>query len=196
MRAALVCVALTIAVPARAQSWEVLALLGYTDAAPLDTTAENVDELSLSGAFTFGAAATFFVTEHLGVEGLFMTQPTAVRMTSAEIDATALDLKVSQVLGSVVYQPLSRSAALQPFIFGGAGASVFTANDYEAESKFAWTVGGGLKWMPSPLFGTLIQFRYKRTSLNDSGSTLCDPFGFCRDGLPQLEFASGLVLRF
>jgi Outer membrane protein beta-barrel domain len=196
VKAALVCAALALAVPARAQSWEVLALLGYTNTARLDTTAENVDELSIAGAFTFGAAATFFVTEHLGVEGLFMTQPTAVRMTSAGIDATALDLKVSQVLGSLVYQPLSRSAALQPFVFGGAGASVFTANAYDAESKFAWTVGGGLKWMPSPLFGTLIQLRYKSTRLNDSGSTLCDPFGFCQDGLPQLEFASGLVLRF
>ena len=196
MRAALVCAALAIAVPARAQSWEVLALLGYTNAAPIDTTAENVDELSFAGAFTFGAAATFFVTEHLGVGGLFMTQPTAVRMTSGGIDATALDLKVSQALANLVYQPLSRTASLQPFVFGGAGVSVLTAVGYDAESKFAWAVGGGLKWMPSPLIGTLIQFRYKRTSLNDSGSTLCGPFGFCEDALPQLEFAGGLVLRF
>ena len=196
MRAALVCLALAIAIPARAQSWEVLAVVGYTDAVPLDTTAENVDELSFAGAFTFGAAATFFVTEHLGVGGLFMTQPTAVRMTSAGIDATALDLKVSQALGNLMYQPLSRTASLQPFVFGGAGVSVLTAVGYDAESKFAWAVGGGLKWMPSPLIGTLIQFRYKRTSLNDSGSTLCGPFGFCEDALPQLEFAGGLVLRF
>lgn len=196
MRAALVCLALAIAIPARAQSWEVLAVVGYTDAVPLDTTAENVDELSFAGAFTFGAAATFFVTEHLGVGGLFMTQPTAVRMTSAGIDATALDLKVSQALGNLMYQPLSRTASLQPFLFGGAGVSVLTAVGYDAESKFAWAVGGGLKWMPSPLIGTLIQFRYKRTSLNDSGSTLCGPFGFCEDALPQLEFAGGLVLRF
>ena len=190
------CLALAIAIPARAQSWEVLAVVGYTDAVPLDTTAENVDELSFAGAFTFGAAATFFVTEHLGVGGLFMTQPTAVRMTSAGIDATALDLKVSQALGNLMYQPLSRTASLQPFLFGGAGVSVLTAVGYVAESKFAWAVGGGLKWMPSPLIGTLIQFRYKRTSLNDSGSTLCGPFGFCEDALPQLEFAGGLVLRF
>lgn len=190
------CLALAIAIPARAQSWEVLAVVGYTDAVPLDTTAENVDELSFAGAFTFGAAATFFVTEHLGVGGLFMTQPTAVRMTSAGIDATALDLKVSQALGNLMYQPLSRTASLQPFLFGGAGVSVLTAVGYDAESKFAWAVGGGLKWMPSPLIGTLIQFRYKRTSLNDSGSTLCGPFGFCEDALPQLEFAGGLVLRF
>jgi len=196
VRVALVWAALAMAVPARAQSWEVLALLGYTNAAPLDTTAEGVDELSLAGAFTFGAAGTFFVTEHLGVGGLFMTQPTAVRMTSAGIDATALDLKVSQGLGSLVYQPLSRSAALQPFVFVGAGVSVLTASGYDAESKFAWTAGGGVKWMPSPVIGTLIQFRYKRTRLNDSGSTLCDPFGFCLDALPQLEFAGGLVLRF
>ena len=196
MRAALVCLALAIAIPARAQSWEVLAVVGYTDAVPLDTTAENVDELSFAGAFTFGAAATFFVTEHLGVGGLFMTQPTAVRMTSAGIDATALDLKVSQALGNLMYQPLSRTASLQPFVFGGAGVSVLTAVGYDAESKFAWAVGGGLKWMPSPLIGTVIQFRYKRTSLNDSGSTLCGPFGFCEDALPQLEFAGGLVLRF
>lgn len=196
MRAAVFCALLAVAIPARAQSLEVTGLLGYTNAATLDTLADNVDELSVNGALTWGAGATFFLTEHLGVEGLFMQQPTTVRMTAAGVSAAILDITVRQIVGNLVYQPVARTATFQPFVFGGAGVSILSGDHRDSESKFAWTVGGGVKWMPNAVVGTRLHFRYKGTRLNDGDATVCDPFGFCQDALSQLEVAAGLVFRF
>ena len=196
MRTAVVCAILAVALPARAQSLEVSGLFAYTNAAPLDTLAENVEELSVNGALTWGGSATYFLTEGLGVEGLFMQQPTAVRLTSDGASAAILDLTVRQVLANLVYQPVARTATFQPFVFGGAGIGMLASDDRDSESKFAWTVGGGVKWMPNAVIGTRIHFRYKGTRLNDDNSAVCDPFGFCQNALPQLEFAGGLVFKF
>jgi opacity protein-like surface antigen len=191
-----VCAVLAVALPARAQSIEVAGLFAYTNSAKLDTLADNVEELSVNGALTWGAGATFFLTEHLGVEGLFMQQPTTMRLTANGASAPILDLTIRQVVANLVYQLGATTATFQPFVFGGAGISTLISDDRESESKFAWTVGGGVKWMPNDVVGTRIHFRYKATRLNDSDAAVCDPFGFCQDALPQLEIAGGLVFRF
>ena len=196
MRAAVFCALLAVALPARAQSVEVTGLLGYTTSASLDTRTDNVEELSVNGALTWGAGGTYFLSEHLGVEGLFMQQPTTVRLTAAGVSAAILDMTVPQVIGNLVYQPVARTATFQPFVFGGAGVSMLSADDRDSESKFAWTVGAGVKWMPNAVVGTRIHFRYKSTRLNDGDATVCDPFGFCQDALSQMEVAAGLVFRF
>ena len=196
MRAALFCALLAVALPARAQSLEVTGLLGYTTSTALDTLADDVEELSVNGALTWGAGGTYFLTERLGVEGLFMQQPTTVRLTAAGVSAAILDMTIRQVVGNLVYQPVARTAAFQPFVFGGAGVSILSADDRDSESKFAWTIGAGVKWMPNPVVGTRIHFRYKGTQLDDGDATVCDPFGFCQDALSQMEVAAGLVFRF
>ena len=196
MRAVIACMLLAAAVPARAQSIEVSGLLGYTNSAEIERTADDVDDLSFGGSFTWGAGATYFITERLGVEGLFMQQPTSVRLTSGDVTADVMDLTINQMIGNVVFQPASRTASLQPFVFGGAGVSVLTARAFESESKFAWTIGGGVKWMLTQAIGARVQVRYKATSLGDDELPPCEPFGFCEDGLPQIEFAAGLVFRF
>lgn len=196
MRAVIACVFLAAAVPARAQSIEVSGLLGYTNSAEIERATDDVDDLSFGGSFTWGAAATYFITERLGVEGLFMQQPTSILLTSGDVTANVMDLTINQVIGNVVFQPVSRTASLQPFIFGGAGVSVLTARAFESESKFAWTIGGGVKWMATRAIGTRLQVRYKSTQLGDDELPPCEPFGFCEDGLPQIEFAAGLVFRF
>ena len=195
MRAALACLILAAAVPARAQSIEVAGLFGYTNSKQIDRTADDVDDLSFAGAFTWGAGATYFITERIGVEGLFMQQPTSVQLTSGDVSTNVMDLTVNQVMGNIVFQPMP-DASLQPFIFGGAGVSMLSAREFETESKFAWTIGGGVKWMPRPAIGTRVHVRYKMTRLDDDNLPPCDPFGFCEDGLPQIEIAAGVVFRF
>ena len=196
MRAVIACLLLFAAVPAGAQSIEVSGLLGYTNAAEIDRVADEVDELSFAGAFTWGASGTYFISERLGVEALFMQQPTSVRLASGEVSTNVMDLTINQVLANVVFQPAFSTASLQPFIFGGAGVSTLTARDFESESKLAWTIGGGVKWMPTSSIGTRVHLRYKMTNLGDEDRAPCEPFGFCEDALPQIEIAAGLVFRF
>jgi opacity protein-like surface antigen len=187
---------LAAAVPARAQSIEVSPLVGYASAVAIDRTAAGVDELEIKGGFTWAGSVTYLLSEHIGLEGVFSQQATAVRITSGDLSADLFDMTISQVLGNVVYQPLERNATLQPYLFGGAGISVLTASDIDAETKFAWNAGAGIKWLPTAVLGGRFQVRYKATQVNDDATAVCNPFGFCQGALSQFEFAGGIVLRF
>ena len=189
---------LLAAAPARAQSFEVTPFFGYSNAKTIDTTTLGVDDLQIDGGFTYGGTATYFISDRIGFEGLFAQQPTEVSMTVNGATAPVFDMKVTQVLGNLVFEPFARSAPLRAFIFGGLGTTVMTGQDFESSSHFAWTIGGGVKWFPSASssVGARLHARYSGTRLNDSGSPTCGPFGFCEDALPRFEFAGGVILRF
>jgi len=191
----LIALLMLAASPAYAQPFEASPFFGTTNGKTIDTTTRNVDDLQIDGGFTYGASGTYFLTRQLGVEGLFAQQPTSVSMTVAGVTAPVFDMKVSQVLGNVVFEPFPRTSRLRPFLFGGAGATIMTARDIDASSHFAWDIGGGVKWNLSEILGARIHARYSGTRLDDSSPT-CSPFGFCEGALPRFELAGGVVLRF
>jgi opacity protein-like surface antigen len=106
-------------------------------------------------------------------------------------------MTVRQLHGNVVYRLGRADAKWQPFAFAGLGATFFSADTVESETKLSLDVGGGVKYFISQSIGARAQFRYKPTFLNDtSAGRFCDPFGFCQGVLHQLEFAAGAVVRF
>ena len=195
-RPIIACVLLLWAVPARAQSIEVAALFGYATASEIDQKTANVDDLTITGGLAWAVSGTYFLTEHFGVEGWYSQHPTSVRIAAGDAGADLFDMKISQALGNLVFQPFERSASLQPFITVGAGATMFSADDFAGESKFAFSVGGGLKWLLSPRIGARVNARFAGTALNDASSTVCDPFGFCQSSQTHFEITGGVVLRF
>ena len=106
-------------------------------------------------------------------------------------------MTVRQLHGDVVYQFGSADARLRPFVFGGLGATFFSADTVESETKFSFGLGGGIKYFLWNAIGVRAHARYKPTMLNDEESAdFCDPFGFCHGSLTQFEFAAGGVVRF
>jgi opacity protein-like surface antigen len=96
-----------------------------------------------------------------------------------------------------VYQFGRADAVWQPFVFAGGGATLFSAHDIPSESKFAYDIGGGIKYMKWKNVGMRAQFRYKPTQMNDkSAGDFCDAFGYCLQTLRQLDVLAGMVLRF
>jgi outer membrane protein W len=186
------------ATPASAQTLEVSPLVtgGYTTSAAIDKKTVLVQDLEVAGGFTWGGEAAYFVSDHLGFEGLWTQQRTEMTMTTTSGSARLFDMKVGQLHGNVVYQLGGGNASIRPFVFAGLGAAFFSADDLDNETKLSWTLGGGIKWFPLAKVGARAHVRYKPTRLNDTSSSVCDPFGFCQASLPQTEFAGGLVLRF
>ena len=105
-------------------------------------------------------------------------------------------MTVRQVHGNVVYRLGRADAKWQPFVFGGLGATFFTADTVESETKFSLDVGGGMKFFLSRMIGARAHVRYKPTFINDSSDSFCDPFGFCQGVLHQIELSAAVVLRF
>ena len=106
-------------------------------------------------------------------------------------------MTVRQLHGNVRPPFRGRDARLRPFVFAGLGATFFSADDLESETKFSFGLGGGVKYFPWKAIGVRGHFRYKPTMLNDEDAgRFCDPFGFCQGSLQQIEFAVGAVVRF
>ena len=102
-----------------------------------------------------------------------------------------------QVQASFVYQLGGDDASLQPFLSAGLGATFFSADEAENETKLAPVLAAGLKWFPSSgNVGARLMARYNPTHLDDSGAELCDPFGFCQSWLQQFQLLGGVTFRF
>ena len=184
------------AAPAFAQNLELTPLASFTTAVGLDQTAIGVQDLTIGRGFTWGGQATYFVSPHWGLEGLWMYESTGLSMTTRAASADVFRMTTHQLHGNVVYQFGSDEVAWRPFVFGGAGATFFSAAGLDSESKPSWNVGGGLKWLLQRHVGLKVQARYKPVILNDSSSEVCDPFGFCQGSLKRFELAGGAAFRF
>ena len=196
MKRVVLALALACATPAAAQEIEVTPLVSYTSGVGLEQTAVGVQDLTIEGALTWGAQATYFLTPHLGVGAQWTYQSTGLRMTTISSSTELLRMTTSQLHAEIVYQFRDAAAFLRPFVFGGLGATSFSAPDLENETKASWTVGGGLKWFVQRHVGVAAQVRYKPTVLHDTSSEVCDPFGFCQGALNHVDVGVGAVFRF
>lgn len=192
------CVFLVIAcVPASAQSWEMSAFAGFTPSVSLERQAIHLSDVRIRGGFTFGFQGARFFTPRWGLEAVFMQQASALEVATAEGAGDLYGITIAQVHANVVYQFAAAGARLQPFVFGGAGATFFTARDLEADAKASFGIGGGVKYFPWPAIGLRGQLKYKPSLLNgEPESDFCNPFSYCQRWLQPIELAGGVVIRF
>ena len=180
-----------------AQSWEASGLAAYTPSVGLDRQAPELSDLSVGGGFTWGLQAARLFTPRWGAEALWMQQASGYEPETEAGSSNVFTMTVRQLHGHVLYHFGSSNARLRPFVFGGLGATFFSADDLESETKFSFGFGGGIKYFPWNAIGVRAHVRYKPTMLNDEDAgDFCDPFGFCGSSLHQVEVAAGGVVRF
>jgi hypothetical protein len=184
-------------VPARAQSWEASALFGFTPSAGVDRRASELTDLDIGGGYTWGFQGARLFTLTWGAEVLWTQQASALEVGTAAGKADLFTMTVRQLDGNVVYHLGRSDARWRPFVFGGLGATFFSADTVPSETKFGLDVGGGVKAFLWRSVGVRAHVRYKPTFLKDSESgDFCDPFGFCQGTLHQVEFAGAVGVRF
>jgi len=171
-------------------------LFGFTPSAAIDQRASELTDADIRGAFTWGLQGARFFTTSLGAEVLWTQQASAFEVGTSDGKADLFTMTVRQLHGNVVYRLGRADAKWQPFVFGGLGATFFSADTVESETKFSLDAGGGVRFFLSRLVGARAHVRYKPTFINDPSDTFCDPFGFCQGVLHQIEFSGAVVLRF
>jgi outer membrane protein W len=195
--AACAIVVVLLALPARAQSWEVSGVVAHTPSAGLDRQAEELSGLDIAGGFTWGVQGARWFTPNWGAEVLWTQQSSALRLETGGGSADLFTMTVGQLHGNVVRQFGAVDSRLRPFVFAGVGATFFSADDLQSETKLSLGLGGGVKYFPWKAIGVRGHFRYKPTMLNDEDAgDFCDPFGFCQGALQQIELAVGAIFRF
>ena len=185
------------AVAASAQSWEAGGLAGFTPGVSLEHKAPQLRDLRIRGGFTWALQAARFFTPHWGAEVTWTHQSSGLQAETLLGVADIHRMTLRQLQANVVYQLGDGSARWRPFVFGGAGATFFTAPDLDAATKASFGLGGGIKYFPWGTVGLRGQFRYKPTWLNeDLEDGPCSPFGFCQGALRPIEISGGVVIRF
>ena len=183
--------------PARGQSVEVSGLVGYTPSTSLANQAPELNDTGIRGGFTWGLQGGWLLTPRWGIEALWTRQSSAQTIETDAGSAELFSMTVQQLHGDVVYHLRPADARLRPFVFGGLGATFFSADDLPSETKFSFGLGAGVKYFRWDALGVRAHFRYKPTMMNDEDAAdFCDPFGFCQGTLSQVEFAGGVVVRF
>jgi hypothetical protein len=163
----------------------------------LDEHAESLTDLKLRGEFTWGIQAAKFFTPRWGAEVVFTQQASALEAVVGDASADMYAITISQLHANLVYQFGEADARWRPFVFGGAGATFFSARDIESATKASIGLGGGVKYFPWQTIGFRGQFRYKPTWLNDDpDADMCEPFGFCQAWVMPIEFTAGVTIRF
>jgi outer membrane protein W len=172
-------------------------LAAYTPSAGLENQAPELSQLDIAGGFTWGIQGARLFTPRWGAEVLWTRQSSALRVGTDAGSADLFTMTIAQLHGDAVYHLGAPDARLRPFVFGGFGATFFSADDLESETKFSFGLGAGIKYFRWNALGLRAHFRYKPTMMNDEDAAdFCDPFGFCQGTLQQIEFAGGAVLRF
>lgn len=186
-----------LAAPLGAQSWEVSGLAGYTPSSALERHAPELNQLTITGGFTWGVQAARFFAPRWGAEVLWTQQSSALRIGTAAGSADLFTMTAGQLQGDVVYRFSGADTRVRPFVFAGLGTTFFSADDVPSETKLSLGFGGGVNYFFSRTVGVRGHVRYKPAMLNDTSSAdFCDPFGFCQGTLQQVEFATGAVVRF
>src|SRR5262245_23144434 len=177
-RAALAAVlTLSASTPAQAQSWEVSWLAAYTPSVDLHRRAPELSELHITGGFTWGIQAARSFTPRWAAEVLWAQQASALEAGTGLGSTELFTLTAAQLQGNVVYRFGDAASRLQPFVFGGLGATFFHADDIPSETKLSLGFGGGIKYFAWHNIGLRAHFRYKPTILDDeSAGDFCDPF--------------------
>jgi opacity protein-like surface antigen len=188
---------LAVSLPAQAQTWEVSGLAAFMPSAGLDNQAPELSELNIAGGFTWGIQGARLFGPRWGAEVLWTHQGSALTIGTEAGSSDLFTMTIRQLHGDVLYHFGAADARLRPFVFGGLGATFFSADDLDSETKFSFGLGAGVKYFRWESIGVRAHFRYKPTMMNDEDAgRFCDPFGFCQGTLSQVEFAGGAVVRF
>ena len=132
---------LALPAPAWAQSWEVSGVAAYTPSAGLDSQAPELSGLDIGSGFTWGVQGARWFTPNWGAEVLWTQQSSALRLETGAGSADLFTMTVGQLHFNAVRQFGAMGARLRPFVFAGLGATFFSADDLQSETKLSLGFG-------------------------------------------------------
>lgn len=218
-------VAALVAAPvvARAQPQiEVAFETGYTASEGIEASEPRIldgqiyNDLDITSGANIGLTFGVLFTDNAEIEFLWNRQFSTFSADNPAPSLELADVSVDNFFGNFVYNWLEREAKVRPFMFIGLGAThyspgdpvaiatpVTTRNSIDGATKFAWTVGGGVKVYPAEHVGIRLNARWTPTYIkSDAAGLWCDPYyPTCwvlgdPDYSNQFSINGGITLRF
>ncbi len=195
---------------------EISASISYTFSSGIEVTPVNlgggliIDSVGPKNGFSVGLQGDYSLTENFAVGFLWSHQGSELRsdfLGGGTLDFT--DLSVSNYHGVITYHLGDEDARIRPFFFGGIGATRYHPDsirnfEFDSETRFSTTWGGGIKVFPKPSLGVKLTGRWTPTKISSRPKGI-----WCSGFYPwscwvvsntqhshQLEFSGGLIFRF
>ena len=199
--------------PARAQGGytppkriELTPFGSYQWGGSFDTQAGNgrlAGELSQQSSFSWGGILSFLAAGNSAVELFYLRQDTDVDFKpNAGQKQTVGAGFANNYVQIGVRQGLPRTEGIAPFITASMGINVLDAKNSDSSTRFAWSLGGGAKWMAAnQKVGVRMDIRWMVTPVpSGTYGTWCDYWGCYvtsgTDWLHQGSAGLGLIFAF
>ena len=160
-------------------------------------------EISEQSSFSWGGILSFLAAGNSAVELYYLRQDTDVEFkpNAGETRTVGSGFSNNYVqLG--VRQGLPRTEGIAPFITASMGINVLDATNSSSSTRFAWSLGGGGKWMAAnQKVGVRLDIRWMVTPVpSGEYGTWCDYWGCYvtsgTDWLHQGSAGLGLIFAF
>ena len=156
-------------------------------------------QINEQGSFSWGAILSFLAAGNSAVELYYLRQDTDISGAQKANVSTGFSNNYVQI---GVRQGLPKTEGIAPFITASMGINVLDAKNSDSSTRFAWSLGGGAKWMAAnQKVGLRMDIRWMVTPVpsGDYG-TWCDYWGCYvtsgTDWLHQGSAGLGLILAF
>jgi hypothetical protein len=192
--------------------FEATLLAGYRIEGSISTkAAPDVPALDLANAATFGLALDWRLVPYADAE--IQYSYTNSPATSIVVDPTTgaiqrgrpYDMGIHDVTFGFIVSLLPQGKPVQPYLGLGLGFTVLVPNnDFSSETKFTFSVAGGVRAYTSEHFGLRFEARWAPVYLFSTGpgGYTCDPLYFvCSSNdtghvIQQADFRLGAIFRF
>ncbi len=157
----------------------------------------GLDDIDIDESATWGLILDVAVNRHAQIELLYSRQETEFHPPRFSGGPRSdLDIEYFQLGFLWQWTP----GQVRPFVVGSLGAASFDPERGGSETRFATTVGGGVKLVVNDHFGFRFEGRAYTTFMEHDDVVFCDP-SYChyhRDGsvLVQFDLKAGLVFSF
>ena len=193
-------VLLLAAIPAQARQLELTPFVGTRVGGDFDDIQTPlINDVEIDDGASFGLVFDVGFGENWQLEFLGSSQATELIAEGTISGKVDIDVNHYHVGGA--YQFRDSLEPLRPFVAFSLGATQFDPDGaLDSESKFSFSLGGGVKYHFNDRLGVRVQGRFTSTEINDDDEVFCDPF-VCyvvedTNFLNQTELSAGLVIRF
>ena len=201
----LVVAVLCSAAPAWAQQgFEIHGFGGFRSGGGFNIDSNQYERLGIEEGGVLGAGIGYDITDNLQVEFIWSRGLSEIigtlNLGGGQIERLG-DNVADQFHGNLVFEFGDDDEFVQ-YVFAGLGATRFAPEDLEAEMRFSWDAGFGLKWHLNETFGLRFQGRFVSNYMSADQDLHCDPdTNLClsddvSEWLFLFEGTGGLIIRF
>lgn len=189
------------------QNFEATAFAGGQLNGGLDLSTTSFRRIDVQNGAVYGLGAGYLFGDHMGLEftWAYNKADTVAQPRSGGPDTKVFILDTNRYFGNFLFHFAPREKPLRPFLLVGGGATNLSPArpGVNSTTRFAWALGGGVKYNFNRRLGLRLQAKWSPTYITSTPAGYwCDPFwGGCwvvgdSHFLNEFDATAGITVRF